>query len=207
MQKTIILSIGIFLLICSFSFEGKDNSVGTQRANYECSEAKDVNPDKFKIKTNEIYFHFNTTSSPNKSDVESFLWINDNLSKYFLGYLVNTTNETFEIERQDGSLIMIQEALNEDGEWRPIEYWVYSGCGNSYFNPLILTPNKYVMVPIKKYTGSFKTQIRLKLRNRKKTIYSPPFSGSIDRTQFNKDKQSVNGILYQGKPNYLEGKR
>ena len=46
---------------------------------------------------------------------------------------------------------MIQEAKNSKGEWVPIEHWLYSRCGNSYMNPLVLNPGEEVLVPIKKH--------------------------------------------------------
>ena len=103
--------------------------------------------------------------------------------------------------------MMIQEALDEDSLWKPIEYWVYSGCGNSYFNPLNLNPYTYLMVPIRKYFGEYKTKMRLKLKNGKKIIYSNTFKGSINKSQFTIKNEDVHGILYHGKPSYLNEKK
>jgi len=185
------------------TFAQEDILKGNQRAFYVCSEPMDIDSTKIDLKSDKIYFHFNVKDSPKNLKSMGFAWLKDNPDGYFTGYLVNTMGATFSAERQDGSLIMIQEALDKDGNWKPIEYWVYSGCGNSYFNPLKLDSGKYVMIPIKKYSGKFKTKIRLKFKYGNDILYSNSFESSINVSLFEKETDDVHGILYHGPANYL----
>lgn len=197
----------IFVLAISVVASAQKHSPnGNQKAIYECSDPMDIDSTLIPLKSDTLYFHFNTEETFSNLDSMGFVWLRDNPKRYFAAYLVNTTNSTFTAKRQDGSLIMIQEALDKEGNWKPIEYWVYSGCGNSYFYPLKLDSGKCVLVPIKKYAGNFKTKIRLKFKYSKAVMYSTPFEGAIDEAQFNKETDEVYGILYHGPANYLDQK-
>lgn len=206
MNKLTILSLISLFVLTGFSINQEDKTEGNQRAFYECSEPTDIDKSLIDVKQGELYFQFNTEQEPKNLKSMNFVWLKDDPKGYFTAYLINSSESTFSAERQDGSLIMIQEALNEQGKWLPIEYWVYSGCGNSYFNPLKLESGKSVMVPIKKYSGNFKTKIRLKLKAGKTTFFSESFAGAIDKSQFNKETEQVNGILYHGPADYLDDK-
>ncbi|MDH4471346.1 MAG: hypothetical protein QE487_01995 [Fluviicola sp.] len=204
MAKYTLLPIALFVILSGFLEKEDDKkTTGNQKAFYESSDPIDIDSNLFKPEQGKIYFHFNTDLAPTDLKKLDFIWLENNPKEYFTAYLVNTTDSTFTADRQDGSLIMIQEAQNEKGEWLPIEYWVYSGCGNSYFDPLELEPGKYVLVPIKKYSGNFKTKIRLKFKKDDTLFYSDSFDGSIDKSQFEKETGKVNGILYHGDANYL----
>ncbi len=192
------------MALSSFSLGRKGKISGNQRAFYECSDPIPIAPTLFNIIPNSTYFQFNTSSSPTNLKSKDFVWLEDAPKGYFTAYLINTTDSTLTADRQDGSLIIIQEALDGRGEWRPIEYWVYSGCGNSYFNPLELKPDHYVMIPIRKYTGGSTTKIRLKWKLGGKTMYSGSFDGRIDNEQFSKETNTVHGILYHGPASYLD---
>lgn len=121
-------------------------------------------------------------------------------SKYITGMVVsftNSTNDTILLSGQDGSIIMIQEAINPIGEWQPIEYWQNSSCGNSNVQ-IYFPPNSSIEVGSFRYTGSFKTKIRFKFRffnekpingkYEKKIIYSESFDGKVNYSQFQKIK-------------------
>ena len=97
-------------------------------------------------------------------------------------YIVNHTKKNIRIEEQDGRLMMIQEAKDKLGNWRPIEVWRFSDCGNSY-GGVLLKPNNYLMTKIITYKGNFETELRLKLLNDTITFYSKPFKGSINLSQ------------------------
>jgi len=98
-------------------------------------------------------------------------------------FIFNATKDTVFLEQQDGSVIMIQEAKDENGVWKPIEFWRYSWCGNSY-GAEGLAPNDLAVVKVFNYTGDFETELRLKLKNSDKTIYSHSFKGKINKSQF-----------------------
>lgn len=201
MNRRIFFFIPIVILLSSFHIK---TDKGNQRAFYECTEPLNIDTALFDLKQGQTYFYFDQNSKPKKLKSNGFVWLDDNPKNYFTAYLINASDSTFNAERQDGSLIMIQEAINGKGEWKPIEYWVYSGCGNSYFDPLKLDSGKYVMIPIKQYHGSFKTKFRLKMKKDKTLFYSETFEGSIEKSQFQKQTANVNGILYHGPANYLD---
>lgn len=97
-------------------------------------------------------------------------------------YIVNLTNKTIRVEEQDGRLMIIQEAKDKNGNWRPIEFWQYSSCGNSY-GGVALKPNSYIFTKIVVFRGEFETTLRLKMLNDTIVYYSEPFKGSINLTQ------------------------
>ncbi len=101
---------------------------------------------------------------------------------YFLVY--NNTEDTISYPSQDGQIVYIQEALDEEGQWKSIEYWVNSTCGNSYFNSM-LNANTYTWFLINKYKGDYKTKLRVKYKLQKGYKYSPEFEGYINTEQFN----------------------
>ncbi len=163
----------------------------------------DIDSKNDTLKKNRVYFHINTSKSPHGIDTTEFGWPKYNHLNYFVGFLVNTTDSTFRATKQDGSLIMIQEALDDKGVWKPIEYWLHSGCGNSYDISLELEPGKYTIIPIRKLTGDFKTKFRLKLEYGSDILYSDAYDGFLDLAIFEAAPKAVRGILYYGPPDYL----
>lgn len=114
-----------------------------------------------------------------------------NYVKAYPVFIRNTSKDTIHIDNQDGALFIIQEAKNKIGEWKPIEYWVYSTCGNSYAYTS-LGPNDILVLKKVRYQGSFETEMRLKLRTNNKLVYSKPFKGSVNNEQF--DLKNVDGF-------------
>ena len=111
------------------------------------------------------------------------LWkANKTLVRGFPVYIFNPTKKSVRLEEQDGRIMMIQEALDTNSQWTPIEVWKFSDCGNSY-GGVILRPNYYIMTKIVKYKGPYKTLLRLKMINNDEIIYSKPFKGSINLSQ------------------------
>ncbi len=98
-------------------------------------------------------------------------------------FIYNPSKDTIRLDQQDGRVIMIQEAKNENGQWKPIEFWRYSWCGNSY-RVVGLLPNTVAVVKIFKYEGDLETEIRLKLKNGNDIVYSNSFKGKINKSQF-----------------------
>lgn len=89
---------------------------------------------------------------------------------------------------------MIQEARDEEGNWRPIEFWNYSDCAHSY-GAIGILPNNCVVAKVLKYQGDFETEIRVKLRNGNKVFYSNSFVGSINIKQFDLPEDYKTNIL------------
>ncbi len=102
-------------------------------------------------------------------------------------YIANPTSKTRVLEVQDSRLIMIAEALDENYEWKPIEYHIFSWCGNSYADVKI-EGESFVMTDVYNYKGNFKTRMRLKLKNEEEIIYSKPIVAFINEGQFDKPK-------------------
>jgi len=117
--------------------------------------------------------------------------------KVIPAYIVNFTDSIQGIESHDGKIIMIQEALNSNNEWKPIEYFSYSGCGNSY-GITSLDTNCYLMFGVNKYKGDVKTKLRVRLRTNGNTILSNEYFGYINKSQF---KQEEGGYMHR---NYLK---
>ena len=100
--------------------------------------------------------------------------------------LVNGTDETISFGACDSRLSIIQEAKDESGKWRPIEYLPSSWCGNSY-HQVKLAAGEFWAFPAPRYEGSFKTKLRFRLGG-DKPIVSNEFDGNINPEQFSKQQ-------------------
>ena len=99
-------------------------------------------------------------------------------------YIINKSKtDSVRIEFIEDSFFMIQEAKDENGFWKPIEYVWPSWCGVSY-NHNFLLPQEIIIAKILKYSGEFNTDLRLKLNIYGHIFYSKPFSGWINKEQF-----------------------
>lgn len=111
-------------------------------------------------------------------------------------YVANNTTSVIQFNASDSRLNMKVQALNKRGKWKDIEYLPSSWCGNSY-HTLTLKPNNYWRFTTPKYTGDFKTRLRIALvyinpndtsekrwERKDLTIYSNEYEGSINLGQF-----------------------
>jgi len=94
-------------------------------------------------------------------------------------YIQNNTSDTISISHQDYKIFILQEAMNENGVWKPIEYWESSDCGNSY-GQIKVKPNGIIETKSTKYSGNVKTKIRFKLSADNKAFYSNSLNGTIN---------------------------
>ena len=108
----------------------------------------------------------------------------------FIAGISNYSSDSIFIPIQDGSLISIIEAKDERGEWKPIQFWPISGCGNSYHSECIL-PNQTILFTVKKNFGSFHTSMRLRLHGTDTVFVSKEFKGSINKEMFKIKKNIV----------------
>ena len=74
---------------------------------------------------------------------------------------------------------IVLEALDTDNKWKPIEKPYIYKCGTGLHN-ILLKPKDLICVLVPKHKGTFKTQLRLRLRDN----ISNPFWGEINRSQF-----------------------
>lgn len=104
-------------------------------------------------------------------------------------YLLNTTKNDVSFGALDSRLMMIQEAHDKDGKWKPIESFPRTFCGNSYHH-VFLGPGQYWKFDVPRYQGSFVTKLRFRLKEDKSELISNEFEGNINPKQFEKPKKS-----------------
>ena len=98
-------------------------------------------------------------------------------------YVVNESSRAKFLYGKDRHVFAIQEALDASGWWRPIEGRAFDFCGNGRW-ALCVRPNEYVLFSMRRYTGNFKTKLRIRLVNGSATYVSEPFEGEINFKQF-----------------------
>jgi hypothetical protein len=100
-------------------------------------------------------------------------------------FVINELDSAQVIEVHDGILVAIQEAQDEQGNWVGIEYFSFSGCGNSFWRHLV-PPHHLMMFGVNKYQGNFKTKLRVRLQTNGTTLVSNKYSGYINKGQLEK---------------------
>jgi len=125
--------------------------------------------------------------------------------KHFSGVrlnVVNGTKKAVRLDACDGRIRIVQEAQDADGDWRAIEYFQKSWCGNSY-HTVSLGPKSCWELVAPRYTGPMKTKLRFALEDGE-TIYSNEFDGAIDPNQFVRKPnvtEPTNADRAEGPPN------
>jgi hypothetical protein len=102
--------------------------------------------------------------------------LNDSIERFAL---INNSSNPIELVWQDRSLICIKEAKRKKTKWLPIEYWLYSWCGNSYSNKVV-NPGQVLVFMTRKQYGNKKVQIRLRLKSTNGVILSDPYDVFIE---------------------------
>ncbi len=108
--------------------------------------------------------------------------------------LINRTEKTMEFSACDSSLYIIQEGLDSDDKWKPLEQFPDTFCGNS-FHRVFLETNEYWKFFALVRQGEFKTKLRFRLEPGGEpgiaagggAIYSNEFEGSMDQRAFMRD--------------------
>lgn len=98
-------------------------------------------------------------------------------------YIRNNTKDTLGLSLQDSEVFLIQEAKNPNGEWKPVEFWRFAWCGNSYIGRN-LTPGEIIKTESTFHKGKFNTQIRFKVLNNNKVYFSNALAGTVELFQF-----------------------
>lgn len=104
-------------------------------------------------------------------------------------FIRNITDSSQIIQHHDGRMMMVQEALNKEGKWKAIEYFEFSGCGNSIGIHLLL-PGEYMMFGVNQYKGNFKTKFRVRLQTNGTILFSNEYDGCMNESQFNEVEPS-----------------
>jgi hypothetical protein len=106
--------------------------------------------------------------------------------------VVNRTKERAEVLAYGHTMKgLIQEALDGQGKWRPIEV-EFGGGGCAWgMRMLGLDPGHYWEVDAPRYAGSFKTKLRFRLRvlSPRGGVWSNEFEGAINPQQFELPKR------------------
>jgi hypothetical protein len=110
--------------------------------------------------------------------------------------LVNGTSEVLSFSACDSRIDLVQEARDESGRWRPIEYLPRSWCGNSYHR-VFLPPREFWQFPAPRYRGPIATRLRFALTlSDKSRVVSNEFEGSVFLDQFSKKQgHNPNGLM------------
>lgn len=184
MKKSCLLLLSIFFILNANHCFSQERKI-TPRAWYHYYGPLPIDEEIRETEPGKLYFQFDLRKKPATIDQGTLYRVKNDSLEFFTAYLINQTDTIVQMIHQDGSLMMIQEALDSNGNWRPIEVWYHSDCGNSYMGSPDLEPRKYFTFYVPKYKGSFKTKLRLKLKIGKSIFYSSTFDGSLDPGQFN----------------------
>jgi hypothetical protein len=108
----------------------------------------------------------------------------------FSVYVLNNLKDSITIPMQDWHLFLIQEAKDQNGQWKPVEYFRRSWCGNSYrFDKF--ASKTVIETNTKAYIGKFETEIRFKLLVSETVYYSNSLKSKIDLSQFVISKEAI----------------
>lgn len=97
--------------------------------------------------------------------------------------IVNRTAGTLIFNASDSRLSIVQEAVDDKGDWCPIEYLTSSWCGNSAHR-VMLPAGQFWSIPTRRYQGSIKTKLRFRFDLPGQTVCSNEFEGSVHPAQF-----------------------
>ena len=103
------------------------------------------------------------------------------IRRYYASYPVlikNNSNRLFNIG-YGLNVNIVAEALDMDSLWKPIEGHFTYDCGTG-LTDLYLMPDEVACILFPKYSGSYKTKIRLKLKGN----ISEEFNATINPSQF-----------------------
>jgi hypothetical protein len=105
---------------------------------------------------------------------------------------------------------MVQQAKDEQGLWREIEYWrddyenAYCSMGD---NIIQIVPNSGVMSKTPAFKGNFNTEIRIKLFSEGKLYYSNSIKGQINKGQFQRPQTLMKQKEFEPKQYLLSEKK
>lgn len=118
--------------------------------------------------------------------LETVAWsANKNIRSFYEAYPIFIINRSDSVAKIGfGSNVkVIAEAMDTDSIWKPIERNYVYRCGTGLVS-IYLTQGKMACVLFPRYSGSFKTQLRLRIDN----SYSQPFTAYINHSQIIQSK-------------------
>lgn len=114
---------------------------------------------------------------------------NEYANYFYPVYIVNQTPTVKSFIGKDSRVFGLQEALDTNGYWRPIEGQGFDFCGNGYWR-LKVHPQEFITVLFPKYSGNYKTKIRVRIENGENIYVSQPYDGTINEKQLYLKKES-----------------
>ncbi len=198
-------------------FAGKYKFKDTLRVNNDYRVDSIFWNDVYKL---DWYNHYKIWDSLNLSDSNLSIIADYNNNIYYKSYfsnpyncfpvyIINETQKLNGFEFKDGHIFGIQEAIDSNGIWRPIECRGMDFCGNGRKGIKIYS-NEYLLILFNKYSGSYKTKIRIRINANNAIYTSKPFIGFINYSQFyltkdlqnefSEDNKSIEWRYYGGNP-------
>ena len=117
--------------------------------------------------------------------------------KFRISRFANYTDSTILIPRILNRITLLQEALDEDGIWRPIESSDDNlFCGNTDHGLIELKSGESIEIYIRKYCGEFQTKLRMKLLTKNEVFVSEEYVGYVNLEQFDLDSISDKKNVY-----------
>jgi hypothetical protein len=123
-------------------------------------------------------FNVNQYRNWQETKIEIFVDTNTRLSNSYATSIINKDVDSTYIG-YGSQILMIMEAIDSTGKWRPIEKRFGYFCGTG-LGLVILPPNEIIVTRAPIFKGDYETKLRLKLDNH----YSNSFDGSIYYRQF-----------------------
>ncbi|UKB83363.1 hypothetical protein LF887_20480 [Chryseobacterium sp. MEBOG06] len=109
----------------------------------------------------------------------------------------NMTEDSLFIPTQDSKFYMIKEMKSSSGIWKPIEFWRYSTCGNSYFESATIPPEKSKQTEIQFTKGKSSTEIRIKFLFKNQIYYSNSLKVKLNLSVLNQKKDLYSDSVYK----------
>jgi hypothetical protein len=99
-------------------------------------------------------------------------------------WLLNNSADTVVLATQDASLVCVLQAKNARKQWQTVQFWRFSGCGNSNIAKYLLPQEHISFLAKTPRHGNFKTALRYKLAGAKQFYYSNEFEGYVNYGDF-----------------------
>jgi hypothetical protein len=101
-------------------------------------------------------------------------------------YLINGSVQPREVGAEEGSIILIQEAKNDNGDWVPVEFWHVKDPYINMRYQKTIQPRSFLEIGVPRYQGEYSTTLRVRVLYTKngRCIYSNQYKGSIRKEQF-----------------------
>lgn len=108
-------------------------------------------------------------------------------NQFYPVFLSNSSDSIKNFYLKDDYVLALQEALDSNGVWRPIETRTSDFCGVGHWGVKI-HPGEFFVFLMGKYKGDFRTLLRVRIKSGDTIYTSDPFEGVIYYTQMTPEK-------------------